>query len=191
MRHHLLVRWQRLAFAGAFAVAMTVGLDRVQILANQAKGQAPQAPPQEEKKEVEVPKAPKDDFMVQVYQALDAKKTEKLTHKEKYKQDKSEEDVEVELSYFNWSVADNDYWNRQITIATKTTDGFVIEKIVKTGFGELGYVKEGESKTQDIYRKEKVTVTGGQATATMADAEIGPAEKERFHKLLDRMVLKK
>jgi hypothetical protein len=191
MRHHLLVRWQRLAFAVAFAVTMIFILDSVHVLASQAKGQAPQAPPQEEKKDAEVPKAPKDDFMVQVYQALDAKKTEKLSHKEKYKQDKSEEDVEVVLSYFNWAVSDDDYWNRQITIDTKTTDGFVVEKIVKSGFGELGYVKQGDTKTQDVYRKEKVTVSGGQATATMADAAIGPAEKERFHKLLDRMVLKK
>jgi hypothetical protein len=172
-------------------VAMTVGLEILPVLASQAKGQAPQAPPQEEKKDAEVPKAPKDDFMVQVYQALDAKKTEKLTHKEKYKQDKSEEDVEVVLSYFNWAVADDDYWNRQITIDTKTTDGFVVEKIVKSGFGELGFVKQGDTKTQDVYRKEKITVSGGQATATMADAVIGAAEKERFHKLLDRMVLKK
>jgi len=192
MRHDLLARWQRFAFAAALAMTMTVSLDRVRVLANQAKGQAPQAtPPQEEKKDAEVPKAPKDDFMVQVYQALDAKKTEKLTHKEKYKQDKSEEDVEVVLSYFNWAVSDDDYWNRQISIDTKTTDGFVVEKMVKSGFGELGYVKQGDTKTQDVYRKEKITVTGGQATATMADAEIGPAEKERFHKLLDRMVLKK
>lgn len=191
MRHHLLVRWQRLAFAGVLAVAMIANLDRVQVLANQAKGQAPQAPPQEEKKDAEVPKAPKDDFMVQIYQALDAKKTEKLTHKDKYKQDKTEEDVEVVLSYYNWAVSDDDYWNRQITIATKTTDGFVVEKIVKSGFGELGYVQEGGKETKDEYHKEKVTVTGGQATATMAKAEIGPAVKERFHKLLDRMVLKK
>ena len=191
MRHHLLDRWQRLAFAVAFAVTMIFILDSVHVLASQAKGQAPQAPPQEEKKDAEVPKAPKDDFMVQVYQALDAKKTEKLSHKEKYKQDKSEEDVEVVLSYFNWAVSDDDYWNRQITIDTKTTDGFVVEKIVKSGFGELGYVKQGDAKTQDVYRKEKITVSGGQATATMADAAIGPAEKERFHKLLDRMVLKK
>jgi len=191
MRHHLLVRWQRLAFAGVLAATMIISLQRAQLLANQAKGQAPQAPPHEEKKDAEVPKAPKDDFMVQVYQALDAKKTEKLTHKEKYKQDKTEEDVEVVLSYFNWAVSDDDYWNRQISLDTKTTDGFIVEKIVKSGFGDLGYVKQGDSKTQDVYRKEKVTVTGGQATATMADAEIGPAEKERFHKLLDRMVMKK
>ena len=191
MRHHILVRWQRLAFAGALVVSMLGSSGKVQTLANQAKGQAPQAPPQEEKKDSDVPKAPKDDFMVQVYQALDAKKTEKLTQKEKYKQDKTEEDVEVILSYFNWAVSDDDYWNRQITIDTKTTDGFVIEKIVKSGFGELGYVKQGDTKTQDVYRKEKVTVTGGQATATMADAEIGSVEKARFHKLLERMVLKK
>lgn len=191
MRHYLLVRWYRLAFAGALATTMTVTLDSVQAVAAQAKKQAPQPPPQEEKKDAEVPKAPKDDFMVQVYQALDAKKADKLTHKEKYKQDKSEEDVEVVLSYFNWSVSDDDYWNRQISIDTKTTDGFIVEKIVKSGFGELGFVKEGDSKTQDVYRKEKVTLSGGQATATMADAAIGPAEKDRFHKLLERMVLKK
>jgi hypothetical protein len=191
MCDHLLARWYRLALAGALATTMTVNLGSFQVLAAQGKKQAPQAPPQEEKKDVEVPKAPKDDFMVQVYQALDAKKTEKLTHKEKYKQDKSEEDVEVVLSYFNWAVSDDDYWNRQISIDTKTTDGFIVEKIVKSGFGELGFVKEGDAKTQDVYRKEKVTVSGGQATATMADAEIGPAEKERFHKLLERMVLKK
>ena len=77
MRHHLLVRCQRFAFA-AVLVAMTVSLDRSAVFANQAKGQAPQAPPQEEKKDAEVPKAPKDDFMVQVYQALDAKKTEEV-----------------------------------------------------------------------------------------------------------------
>jgi hypothetical protein len=191
MCHHLLVRWQRLFVVGALAAAIVVPSAVVRVLGNQAKGQATQAPPQEEKKDSEVPKAPKDDFMVRVYQTLDAKKTEKLTLKEKYKQDKSEEDVEVILSYFNWAVSDDDYWNRQITIDTKTTDGFIVEKIVKSGFGDLGYVKQGDSKTQDVYRKEKVTVTGGQATATMADAAIGPAEKERFHKLLDRMVLKK
>ena len=191
MSHHLLVRWLGLAFAGALAVTMIVNLGRVQVLASQAKGQAPQAPSQEEKKDAEVPKAPKDDFMVHVYQVLDAKKTEKLTHKEKYKQDKTEEDVEVVLSYFNWAVADDDYWNRQITIATKTTDGFVIEKIVKSGFGDLGYIQEGSKETKDEYHKEKITVTAGQATATMAKGEIGPAEKERFHKLLDRLVLKK
>ena len=48
-------------------------------------------------------------------------------------------------------------------IDTKTTDGFVVEKIVKSGFGELGYVKQGDAKTQDVYRKEKITVSGGQA----------------------------
>ena len=52
MRHHLLVCCQRLAFA-AVLVAMTVSLDRSAVFASQAKGQAPQAPPQEEKKDAD------------------------------------------------------------------------------------------------------------------------------------------
>ncbi|MCI0421811.1 MAG: hypothetical protein L0387_06925 [Acidobacteria bacterium] len=191
MSNHLSDRLRRLVLVGAMVCGIVSLCPPFTALPNQAKGQAQQAPPQEEKKDAEVPKAPKDDFMVQVYQALDEKKATKLTAKEKYKQDKTEEDVEVVLSYFNWSISDDDYWNRQVTLDTKTTDGFVIEKMVKSGFGELGYVKQGDSKTQDVYRKEKITVSGGQATATMADAQIGPAEKERFRKLLDRMVLKK
>lgn len=191
MCHHQPVRWQRLVISCALAMMMTGRLDVVQAFAPQGKGQASQNPPVEEKKEAEVPKAAKDDFMVQIYQALDAQKKDKLTQKEKYKHDKTEEDVEVVLSYFNWALADDDYWNRQITIDTKTGDGFVVEKIVKSGFGELGYVKPGDAKTLDSYRKEKINVSGNQATATMADAEIGAAEKERFRKLLERMVLKK
>ena len=124
--------------------------------------------------------------MVQVYQALDAKKTEKLTHKEKYNRDKSEEDVEVVLSYFNWAISDDDYWNRQITIDTKTTDGFCCRNIVKSGFGELGYVKQGDAKPR-TNRKEKIV------QVRPLDRDHGrccywPAEKERFHKP-DRMVL--
>ena len=63
--------------------------------------------------------------------------------------------------------------------------------MVKSGFGELGYVKPGETKTQDVYRKEKITVSGAQSTATMADAEIGAAEKERFRKILEKIVMHK
>jgi hypothetical protein len=158
--------------------------------AQQGKAQQEKAQ-EEERKDQEVPKPPKDDFTVLVYKALDEKKATSLKAKDKYKQDKTEEDVEVVLSYFNWALSDEDYWNRQITIDTKTTDGFVIEKIVKSGFGDLGYIKPGDTKTQDVYRKEKITVTGNQATATMADAEIGAPEKERFRKLLEKIVLKK
>lgn len=145
----------------------------------------------QEEKKAEVPKPPQDDFTVRVYKALDEKKVTKLTLKDKYKQDKTVEDVEIILSYYNWATSDDDFWNRQISLDTKTHDGFVIEKIVKSGFGDFGYVKAGDSKTQDVYRKEKITVSGGQATATMADAEIGNEEKARFHSLLEKMVLKK
>jgi hypothetical protein len=176
------------------AVALSLVPCAFPVYGNQGKGkqaQPVQEAPQEEKKDMEVPKPPKDDFTVEVYRTLDEKKVTTLKMKDKYRHDKMEEDVEVILSYFNWGVSDDDYWNRQITIDTKTTDGFVIEKIVKSGFGDLGYVKPGETKTQDVFRKEKVTVTGGQATATMSDAEIGASEKERFRKLLEKLVLKK
>ena len=146
---------------------------------------------QAQETKVEVPKPPQDDFTVQAYKALDEKKVTKLTLKDKYKQDKTVEEVEIVLSYYNWATSDDDYWNRQISIDTKTHDGFVIEKIVKSGFGDFGYVKPGDTKTQDVFRKEKITVSGGQATATMADAEIGNEEKARFRSLIQKMVLKK
>jgi hypothetical protein len=191
--------WRKLLLRAAIALSFVPCAFSVyasQGKGQQEKGKGQQAQPaqqaqQEERTDQEVPKAPKDDFTVGIYRALDEKKITTLKTKDKYKQDKMEEDVEVVLSYFNWAVAEEDYWNRQITIDTKTTDGFVIEKIVKSGFGDLGYVKPGETKTQDVYRKEKVTVTGGQATATMADAEIGASEKARFRNLLEKLVLKK
>ena len=129
--------------------------------------------------------------MVEVYKALDEKKSERLTFKDKYKQEKTEADVDVIVSYYNWSVGPDDYWNRQISIDTKNKEGFVIEKIVKSGFGELGFVKPGEKKTQDVFKKEKVTESGGVATATMVDAEIGTPEKQRFHHLMQKFILKK
>jgi len=155
----------------------------------QTAGQAQQ----EEKKESgeEVPKPPKDDFTVQVYKLLDEKKADRLTFKDKYKQDKTESDVDIVVSYYNWSVSADDYWNRQISIDIKIKEGFVIEKIVKSGFGELGYVKAGDKKTQDVFRKEKITESGGVSTATMMDVEIGPAEKERFHRLMQKFIVKK
>jgi len=64
-----------------------------------------------EKKEEEVPKPPKDDFLVLIYKALDEKKATSMKVKEKYKHDKTEEDVEIVLSYFNWAV-------RMMTIGT-------------------------------------------------------------------------
>jgi hypothetical protein len=148
---------------------------------------------QEEKKESseEAPKPPKDDFVVEVYKALDEKKSEKLTFKDKYKQDKAEADVDVIIFYYNWAVAPDDYWNRQISIDTKNKEGFVIEKIVKSGFGDLGFVKPGEKKTQDVFKKEKITESGGVATATMVEGEIGAAEKQRFHHLMQKFILKK
>ena len=181
--------WRRLVFRATalFTLGSMCVLSNVE---GRPALQAQQAD-KSEKKEEEVPKPPKDDFLVLIYKALDEKKATSMKVKEKYKHDKTEEDVEIVLSYFNWAVADDDYWNRQISVDTKTTDGFIIEKMVKSGFGELGYVKPGETKTQDVYRKEKITVSGAQSTATMADAEIGAAEKERFRKILEKIVMHK
>ena len=146
---------------------------------------------QQEEKSEEVPKAPKEDFTVSVYRALDEKKAEKLTFKDKYKIDKAEEPVEIVITYYNWSVSSEDYWNRQISIDTKNKEGFVVEKITKSGFGDLGYVKPGDKKTLDTFKKEKITVSGNTATATMVDMQIGKVENDRYHDLLDKFVLKK
>jgi hypothetical protein len=148
---------------------------------------------QEEKKETveDVPKAPNDDFTVQVYKALDEKKADKLTFKDKYKVDKSNEDVEIIVTYYNWSVSPEDFWNRQITIDTKTKEGIVVEKIQKSGFGDLGYVKSGDKKTLDSFKKEKITVTGQVAVATMVDMQIGKDENDRYHGLMAKFILKK
>jgi hypothetical protein len=198
MSSHPSIHLWRKVLLGVTAVSSIACLCAFPVLASQAAaGKAQQEKAQQEKvqqeerKDTEVPKPPKDDFTVQIYKALDGQKATSLKAKDKYKQDKTEEDVEIVLSYFNWALSEEDYWNRQITIDTKTTDGFVIEKLVKSGFGDFGYVKPGDTKTQDVYRKEKITVTGNQATATMADAEIGAPEKERFRKLLEKLVLKK
>jgi hypothetical protein len=187
MRNELRSLWSK---CGRTALAVSV-LSWLCISPPQAQS-ATQAQ-QEEKKESseEVPKPPKDDFMVEVYKMLDEKKSEKLTFKDKYKQDKTESDVDLIVLYYNWSVAQDDYWNRQLSIDTKNKEGFVIEKIVKSGFGELGFVKPGDKKTQDVFRREKITESGGVATATMVDAEIGAAEKQRFHHLMQKFILKK
>jgi hypothetical protein len=148
---------------------------------------------QEEKKETveDVPKAPNDDFTVQVYKALDEKKADKLTFKDKYKVDKANEDVEIIVTYYNWSVSPEDFWNRQITIDTKTKEGIVVEKIQKSGFGDLGYVKSGDKKTLDSFKKEKITVTGQVAVATMVDMQIGKDENDRYHGLMAKFILTK
>jgi hypothetical protein len=138
-----------------------------------------------------VPKAPENDFTVSIYKTLDMKKAEKLSFKDKYRQEKTDMEVEIVFSYYNWAVNDDDYWNRQLNIETKTKEGDVIEKIVKSGFGDLGYVKKGDPKTQDVFRKEKITVTGNVARAVMIDMVIGEPEKTRYRSLLEKFVLAK
>jgi hypothetical protein len=138
----------------------------------------------------DIPKPPENDLMVKVYKALDAKKADRLTFNEKYKVDKTDVDIEVVVSYYNWAVNDEDFWNRQLSIEFKTKDGFVVEKILKSGFGDLGYVKKGDDKTQDVYKKEKIVTSGGSSKAVMMDLQIGDAEKQRFKSLLDKYVFK-
>ncbi len=152
-----------------------------------------QAQAAQEKTEVNesIPKPPENDFMVQVYKALDSKKTDRLTFKEKYKVDKTDTDIEVVLSYYNWAINDEDFWNRQLSIEFKTTDGYVVEKIVKSGFGDLGYVKKGDDKTQDVYKKEKIVASGKDSRAVMMDLQIGGPEKQRFRSLLEKYVVGK
>ncbi|MEW5974881.1 MAG: hypothetical protein AB1898_03635 [Acidobacteriota bacterium] len=147
--------------------------------------------PQTESKEMEIPKAPKDDMTVQLYKRLDEKQESKLTLKDKYKVNDSESDVEVVVTYFNWSLGSDDFWNRQISFDTKNKDGFIIEKIVKSGFGDLGYVKSGDEKTLDVFKKEKITVSGDVATAAMIDHEIGAAEKARYRHLVEMVLARK
>lgn len=144
-----------------------------------------------EQKEVDVPKAPPDDFMVEVYKALDERKVEKLSIKDKFKHYKEDLDVEISLTYFNWSLKPDDFWDRQVNVETKMKDGYVIEKFVKNGFGEFAFVPAGETATKDVYRKEVITESGGQSVATMCECPVGPAEKARFQSLLKKMVLKK
>ncbi len=152
-----------------------------------------QAQAAQEKTEVNesIPKPPENDFMVQVYKTLDSKKTDRLTFKEKYKVEKTDTDIEVVLSYYNWAINDEDFWNRQLSIEFKTTDGFVVEKIVKSGFGDLGYVKKGDDKTQDVYKKEKIVASGKDSRAVMMDLQIGNPEKQRFRTLLEKYVVGK
>lgn len=177
---------------GGWAVFTFLGIMLACILSPDIRvtfAQAQQA--QQEEKTVEVPKPPKDDFTVSVYKNLDDKKAEKLTFKDRYRVDKADQEVEIVITYYNWSVSPEDYWNRQISIDTKTKEGFVVEKITKSGFGDLGFVKPGDKKTLDTFKKEKITVTGDTATATMVDMQIGKTENDRYHNLMEKFVLKK
>jgi hypothetical protein len=144
-----------------------------------------------EQKDVDVPKAPPDDFMVEVYKALDEKKLEKLSIKDKFKHYKEDLDVEISLTYFNWSLKPDDYYNRQIHVDTKMKDGYVIETFVKNGFGEFANVVPGETATKDVYRKEIITESGGQSVATMCECPVAATEKRRFQALVQKIVLKK
>jgi hypothetical protein len=155
------------------------------------KGDAPASDDKSEQKDAEVPKPPPGDFMVDIYKALDERKVETLKIKDKFKHYKEDLEVEIELKYFNWALNSEDYWNRQVHVDTKLKDGYVIEKFVKTGFGEFGYIKPGETESKDVYRKEIITESGGQSVATMCDCPIGAPEKQRFQLLLQKMVLKK
>ena len=154
------------------------------------KGEAATADEKGEQKEVEVPKPPPGDFMVNIYKALDEKKVETLKIKDKFKHYKEDLEVEIELKYFNWALNSEDFWNRQIHIDVKMKDGYVIEKFVKSGFGEFGYVKPGETESKDVYRKELITESGGQSVATMCDCPIGAPEKQRFQMLVQKMTPK-
>ena len=155
------------------------------------KGEASAADEKSEQKEVEVPKPPAGDFMVDIYKVLDEKKIETLKIKDKFKHYKEDLEVDIELKYFNWALNSEDFWNRQVHIDVKMKDGYVIEKFVKNGFGEFGYVKPGDTETKDVYRKELITESGGQSVATMCDCPIGAPEKQRFQMLVQKIVPKK
>ena len=137
------------------------------------------------------PKPAEDDFTVQVYKKLDQAQMETASFKDQYEIDQVNQDVEVVITYYNWSVSNKDYWNRQINIDTKMLSGAIVEHITKSGFGDLGFVPEGKSVTSDVYRKEQVVVRGEVATARMVDKEIGPEERDRFKYLMTKFVLEK
>ncbi len=155
------------------------------------KGQQVEEPAPPVVETVEVPKPPKDDFTVQVYQKMDEAKMQTVSFKGTFENDQTSENVEVVITYYNWSISGKDYWNRQINIDTKSPSGAILENIVKSGFGELGYVPEGETATQDVYRKEQVVTRGDVATARMVQKDIGPTERDRFRYLMTKFVLEK
>lgn len=156
------------------------------------KGQpVEEEPAQPVVEEVEIPKPPKDDFTVKVYRKMDEANVQTASFKDTFGGDPSSQEVEVVITYFNWSISGKDYWNRQINIDTKSLSGATLENIVKSGFGELGYVPEGQAATQDVYRMEQVVTKGDVATARMVEMEIGDKERDRFRYLMTKFVLEK
>lgn len=147
--------------------------------------------PQPAVEQAKVPKPPQNDFTVQVYQKMDEANLQTASFKDQFEIDQVSQDVEVIITYYNWSLGKRDYWNRQISVDTKAPSGATVEHITKSGFGDLGYVLEGNSVTSDVYRKEKVVVRGDVATARMVDQEIGPEEQDRFKYLMTKFVLEK
>ncbi len=141
--------------------------------------------------QAKVPKPPQNDFTVQVYQKMDEAELQTASFKDQFEIDQVSQDVEVVITYYNWSLNNKDYWNRQIGIDTRSPAGDTVEHITKSGFGDLGYVLEGEPATKDVYRAEQVVVRGEVATARMVDKEIGPEEQARFKYLMTKFVLEK
>ncbi len=141
--------------------------------------------------QAKVPKPPQNDFTVQVYQKMDEANLQTASFKDRLEIDQVSQDVEVVVTYYNWSLGKRDYWNRQISIDTKAPSGVTVEHITKSGFGDLGYVLEGNSVTSDVYRKEQVVVRGDVATARMVDQEIGPEQQDRYKYLMTKFVLEK
>ncbi len=147
--------------------------------------------PQPAVEQADVPKPPQNDFTVQVYDKMDEADLQTETFTDQYEIDQVSQDVEVVITYYNWSLGKKDYWNRQISVDTKSPSGVIVEHITKSGFGDLGYVPEGKTVTTDVYRKEQVVVRGDVATARMVDREIGTEEQERFKYLMTKFVLDK
>ena len=156
------------------------------------KGQPVQeVAPEPAVEQAKVPRPPQNDFTVQVYQKMDQADLQTASFKDQFEIDQVSQDVEVVITYYNWSLNNKDYWNRQISIDTKAPSGVTVEHITKSGFGDLGFVAEGKAVTSDVYRAEQVVVRGEVATARMVDKEIGPEEKERFKYLMTKFVLEK
>ena len=147
--------------------------------------------PQPAVEQAKVPKPPQNDFTVQVYQKMDQADLQTASFEDQFEIDQVSQDVEVVITYYNWSLNKGDYWNRQISIDTKAPSGVIVEHITKSGFGDLGFVAEGKTVTSDVFRAEQVVVRGDVATARMVDKEIGPEEQERFKYLMTKFVLDK
>ena len=65
----------------------------------------------------------KNDFTVQVYQKMDEAKLQTASFKDQFEIDQVSQDVDVVITYYNWSLGNKDYWNRQISIDTKASSG--------------------------------------------------------------------